>query len=356
MNREDLLKGKSNFILCIQPAFNPSGDGTGLLIRKLEEMAVGTDTVFVLITNRPTFMEYAEQLTNEDFIVFNHCYRTGITDKEILDACNKSNCLLYTIIHDQYFFMQAEDALVTGGCGVDVVHKQMERITSKSSIAFLDRTDIIVFNSQYPKSCYKNHPEYQNKSMVLPLPDLEINYDYVNIPKLDKTIKLGIITNVTECKGYSIYMKLFKINKYKDYDVQFHIFGYSPIFSEFENVYAYGRYKENAVFKLLETRGIHGLLFMNNYPETYCYALTKGINSGLPIYYSPIGSFVERLSSREMYLPAKNGLEELSIFKYLDYVIRKQGTQKGEYVERFKVADEWYSLFRLKRNVDVEAR
>lgn len=48
---------------------------------------------------------------------------------------------------------------------------------------------------------------------------------------------------------------------------------------------------------------VHGLLYLNGHPETYSYALAKGINSGLPILYTNIGAIKERMAAERAYAP-----------------------------------------------------
>ena len=56
-----------------------------------------------------------------------------------------------------------------------------------------------------------------------------------------------------------------------------------------------GPYDENKIFSYMTTDKIHGLLFFNNFPETYSYALTKGFYAGLPILYSDMGAVKDRI-------------------------------------------------------------
>lgn len=61
------------------------------------------------------------------------------------------------------------------------------------------------------------------------------------------------------------------------------------------NTEHYGEYKDAALLDLLDRHRIHMLLHLSAVPETYCYALTHSIKSGLPIVFIDRGAFHERL-------------------------------------------------------------
>ena len=53
------------------------------------------------------------------------------------------------------------------------------------------------------------------------------------------------------------------------------------------------------------------LLFLNTYADTYSYALTKAMCTGIPIFYNNIGAFIERIPSEYPYFKCFN--EELNL-------------------------------------------
>ena len=119
--------------------------------------------------------------------------------------------------------------------------------------------------------------------------------DYIGKPKLKvlshlKYINLGFITEVSYYKGENLLEKLFTITENKNYEVSFYIYGKYYVENNIKNVYVKGSYNENDIYQKLIDDKIHGLIFLNNYPETYSYAFTKGINTGLPLFFSNKGA------------------------------------------------------------------
>ena len=60
-------------------------------------------------------------------------------------------------------------------------------------------------------------------------------------------------------------------------------------------------YKENDLISILYKHNIHGITHLSLFEESYCYALTTSINSGIPILYLEHGVFTERLKDNNKY-------------------------------------------------------
>lgn len=71
---------------------------------------------------------------------------------------------------------------------------------------------------------------------------------------------------------------------YKGYNINWSIVGNNIQF-----------YDENEFFEIITKYNIHCLTYLSIIGETWCYSLTKGLVSGLPIFYNNIGSFAERV-------------------------------------------------------------
>jgi hypothetical protein len=83
-------------------------------------------------------------------------------------------------------------------------------------------------------------------------------------------------------------------NKYKEYNgfrINFVIAGVNI-----------PNYKENEFFEVIRTNNIHTLTLLNKWGETYCYALSKFLKSGLPIFYNGIGAVAERIPAKSHYM------------------------------------------------------
>jgi hypothetical protein len=96
------------------------------------------------------------------------------------------------------------------------------------------------------------------------------------------------------------------------------------------------RYKEIEFYDFVKTYNIHALTFLNKWAETWCYTLTKAINSGLPIIYNNFGAFKERIITKEHYFKVYETENEIvdtaaenvlynTFEKLLEYVITNNG-------------------------------
>jgi glycosyltransferase involved in cell wall biosynthesis len=59
-----------------------------------------------------------------------------------------------------------------------------------------------------------------------------------------------------------------------------------------------GRYIESELDRLIADRQPHLLWYPSRCPETYCYTLSAGLNTGLPVVVADIGAFPERVADR----------------------------------------------------------
>ena len=69
--------------------------------------------------------------------------------------------------------------------------------------------------------------------------------------------------------------------------------------ARFPEVVVRGAYQENKIYCMLKDDNIHSLIFLNRYPETYSYALTKGINSGRPLLYTRMGAIIGNILAKQ---------------------------------------------------------
>lgn len=129
-----------------------------------------------------------------------------------------------------------------------------------------------------------------------------------------------------EQEGKLVELLVRDFKKYKGYDINYKIVGKTiPL------------YPERGFFAHARTHRVHCFLYLNKWGETHCYALTKALATGIPIFYNNIGSFRERLGDKEWHF--KNAESErafpdlpgtIARFKIcLDYIISRQGT--GEF-------------------------
>jgi hypothetical protein len=151
-------------------------------------------------------------------------------------------------------------------------------------------------------------------TVVAPHPDYHVAYHNVRVPAVRHGIcRIAFVGDFIPAKGAAAFLDLVKRSDDMAAGpckaVQFYVFGevnprtefnldvltkYDVIINPTDN----GRYIDNKLIDLLRHHQIHILLHLSAVPETYCYALTHSINSGLPIVYTNRGAFSERLEGR----------------------------------------------------------
>jgi glycosyltransferase involved in cell wall biosynthesis len=129
----------------------------------------------------------------------------------------------------------------------------------------------------------------EEKITIAHPPDVLVNYENFFIPEIvSNQIRVGFLGGKAGHKGFYQFVDLARKMK----NVQFHMYGDE---TNSEHFISHGKYKDVEIVKRLHEDGIHILLALSLSEETYCYALTRMINSGIPIVFLNRGSFTERL-------------------------------------------------------------
>lgn len=208
-------------------------------------------------------------------------------------------------------------------------------------IKLFEICDEVIHPSQFTYDIYSNFCN-NNNFKIIPHNDIKVNNDKINIPKIHNyTINVGFLNYYLEVKGSEYVKKLMdNISYFRKHKIKYYVIN--------KNLKPY---KEHEYFKLLKKLNIHCLLYLNKWGETWCYSLTKGLNSGLPILYNNFGSFKERIPNKEHYFKAFESEKEIGNYmkilnrfiNLLDYIIKKNGTEnnmnddiKIEYNEYYK--------------------
>jgi hypothetical protein len=165
------------------------------------------------------------------------------------------------------------------------------------------------------------HRLVAEKSAAAGNPDFRVADDNLVVPAL----RWGDALNVAHLgaflahKGRPHFLKLAeRCRRYAGGEVRYHVFGSTSAEAaasgarssagrqlgdaELEaaaDITFHGKYDEANVVDQLHRRAIHVLVFLGDWGETYGYAMTLAISSGLPIVYRNIGSFRTRLDPRK---------------------------------------------------------
>jgi hypothetical protein len=218
--------------------------------------------------------------------------------------------------------------------------KYFEKILSKcDKIIFPDNMLYINYNKIINLSSYNNKIFIVNHCDKL----IEYSNNYVS-DIIDNTINIAFIGNFCDYKGKNVFINFSKrFKKYKNYNIVYHVFGENNGFNNDDNnkIILHNKYNDNEIIELLYKNNIHGIMHLSLFEETYCYALTNSINSGLPILHNNLGAFKNRLScSEERFIIYQ---EDNDVYYFLDYIIKNNGIKNiNTYISKDLQPTKWY--------------
>lgn len=217
----------------------------------------------------------------------------------------------------------------------------------------LDKCDKIIFPDNILYINYNkliNLSSYNNKIFIINHCDKLIEYSNLYIsPIIDNTINIAFVGNFCEYKGKNVFINISKrLQKYKNYNILYHVFGENNGYSnesnnnEYNNkIILHNKYNDNDIIDLLYKNNIHGIMHLSLFEETYCYALTNSINSGLPILHNNYGVFKNRLGCFEERFIIYQ--EYNDIYYFLDYIIKNNGIKNiNNYISKDLQPNKWY--------------
>lgn len=287
------------------------------------------------------FIETQENLLSVNFestdVLFcNQLINTDIKIDDLL-IINKK-CRLILVIHDMYWLSDDSSQIQIHGSYLK------EKIYKESIKPLFKEANLVIFPSIFCYTCYIKWLSITN-SIILNHIDYEINNKVLFTKINDLSINIGFFVDMSNCKGKELLETLIKKRvEYKRYKINYKIVGVNI-----------DRYKDDKFDEHVKINKINGFLLLNKFGETYCYALTKHLNTGLPIFYNNLGSFKERVKKREGYLACYQNENEyqidfdrdilLSKFDcFLDSIILNQSEQEYSYEPQKIVIEDEYNL------------
>lgn len=311
--------------------FYISQNGGGGSLKYIEDLIThygGTTGIsFIQLSNKNAVNETASMFHDNDILIFQYAFNTDFEFKDVAEIVRRFRLRLVIPIHDHYFLDDNPGTDYTPSPSVHTV----EPITiPPEKLALLHLAEHLIFPSEYIRNIFL---KYVNLPSMVVVPHIDQPlHRHFTVPHLvNSTIRIGIITRPTYVKGQDIWESLCRIKLHKEKHVAYYV--YSDYNTErFPEIFARGAYQENDIYCKLKDDSIHGLLFLNRCPETYSYALTKGINSGRPILYSRMGAIADRLALQdrpEMYIATNNTNVEEKFVELLDFIVVHAGTKAG---------------------------
>ncbi len=276
---------------------------------------------FHALPSRAAARAVSSKFHQGDILIFQYLLYTDFNFDDVREIVRRYKLRLIIPIHDKYFLSGNEDADYAYD---PVIHMAAATKIPEAKRRLLADAEYIIFPSQFIYNEFQRHLIFPSMVIVPHIDEQLHRHEFV--PPVKGALNIGIITEASECKGLDLLERLFQRGIYKKLDVKF--FMYNDYTGNAPAVRKRGRYSEKDIYRQLVKDHIHGLLFLNNMPETYSFALTKGINSGLPFLYTNIGAVRERMASEDhsKYIPTDNEDLESKFGVLLDYIMMHAGT------------------------------
>lgn len=232
----------------------------------------------------------------------------------------------------------------------------LSNVPSPQIIEILTRLFDVMKTIIFPSKCL-----FQNYCMVMKMPihkcqivphcDIPISATLPFVPSIldDEPIRIAFVGYYFHVKGSYLFDKLAEylpnINNRK---IEYHVFG--ELHQRTPNLgkmICHGIYQDEQLVELLHQKRIHVVCHLSVAEETFCYALSRTMQSKLPIFYINRGSFKERLMkmNSDLYHSFENGYEIIARLSNFinEKVIPQQGMNsvsvKGE---NNIIATDWY--------------
>ena len=260
-----------------------------------------------------------------EIMFIQHLFFTNIDISDIIYLCKRNKLKLIISVHDWYWVNEKVLYEFDNKCEWENNYLKTNIKINDKILKLFDMADEIICPSNFVYNKYLEYFKNCNLKIVYHN-DCIISQDTKYIPEIkNNTINIGNLNSFSYYKGNDIidYLKN-NITTYKNYNIKFLI-----------NSINLKSYDEFEYYDIVVNENIHCLTYLNNYAETYCYSLSKGLNIGSPIIYNNIGAFIERIQKKEHYFKIKY-TENDDKYKYyevlkkkfysmLDYVIENNG-------------------------------
>ena len=283
-----------------------------------------TNTTFIYIKNRLQLLNIV--FLPCDILFVQHLLYTDIFPEDLNAVKHKYNVKTIISIHDFYWFISDINHLLhelSSNPYYEYIYLHPPACIHPSILTLFDNASMVIHPSSFTKLHFDKFFRKDN-TIVQPHNDIEIDYTVKQIPLVNNQINIAHFQPFTKYKGSNfVFLLQQKYKIYKKYNIKFLILG--------KNISAY---TETNWYETMKEHHVHCLLHLNKYGETYSYALTKSINSGLPILYNNIGAYQERIPNNPHYIKVYNSENEMNNYdllytqfeKMLDYIIEHQGT------------------------------
>jgi hypothetical protein len=259
---------------------------------------------------------------------------------------NSNELPIYLTIHDYQWLLDGVTSYTYDNIDHCLQHYKEHNIDRTA--ALFNKVTRIIFPSQNTFAFYmkfigaENIPlDILNKMSVMSHCDIPIRMNQLYIPRVnDNIINIAFIGQFNYHKGGRLFLDLiYSLREYRGYTIHYHIFGKHEESSHDDSlrdyVHFHGRYNPDDIIDTLYENNIHIQTSLSIFEETYCYALSSLINSGLPIVYFNQGALRTRLSCEYPRMFPFEKVEDMraTIGRAIDYVIAPQNSGRRDLIK-----------------------
>ena len=260
-------------------------------------------------------------------LIVQYLINSDITVAKLVEIVEKYKLRVIIPMHDWYWCTEDQTFSILKK---DAVFCHMAYLMSNIDVRpavrrLFAQAKILITPSHFLSEGHKRIFQEDLNITIVPHNDYPVRLSMLYVPQIGNgLVNIGVFTRQEPYKGAEILMHLVKgVRNHRGYRINYCMVGKTI-----------PRYKESGFYEHARRYNIHCFLYLNKWGETYCYALTRAIAMGIPIFYNNVGAFRERLGDKEWHF--KNIESEVDYpdipgtigrFRHLlDYIIRKQGT------------------------------
>jgi len=317
------------------------GGGTEKYMNDLKKIFINYE--FIDFTTFDENINYDDMYKNIDIIHLNSILFNNLKNDYVYFFSNFfKNSKKYITIHD-YQWLFPDDPNILKSLFLNKKSSFVEYFNTLLSLS-----DKIIFPSYNIYINYSHHinlNKYNEKIFIVNHMDKIINHNFLVIPKINNTINIAFIGYFVSYKGSEVFRDISNnyIN-FNNYNINYHIFGllHDNNMENYSNLIIHNKYNDNDIIELLHKNNIHGIVHLSQFEESYCYALTNSINSGIPIFYIDYGCITERLGSNDKYF--LSNMDDINeIYKeFIEYIIKNNNTNNYYKLNNNIQPNRWY--------------
>lgn len=303
-----LSKSRSSLLSYFIVHNNPNGGSHKWIVDLRRRKGITTPLVTQL-SQLKEFLNKAKSSGTGVVIIINSFLKTDITVENVISLHREYGFKIIIPIHDWYWF--------NPGAKYPHVHSAYLALDVKLPQAIVElfgRCEKVVCPSKFVYT--RMRKAYIGENLVRgEWNDYDLDSAKLGMKSVGQVegsqLNIGVLVAWAICKGKEQILHL--RHKYPDVN----------ILRAGIEIEAYEDTLESFI-ALIKKHNIHGLLYLNKWGETWCYGLTKGLCSGLPILYNNIGAFKERIPKDDPKYIINNNNEA----EYYDYDMLERNFEK----------------------------